>query len=434
MRKKPSLIISLVWILCPLLIIAQSNVSSGDYVVGKTYTLQSEILKEEITLQVHLPKTYPSTVKRYPALFLLDGQDNFLHGVSTSNALSQKSLSPEFLVIGIVTEGKQRNTWAFSQKENFMEALEKEVVTFIDQNFRASEERIIFGWEGTGGLVIELFTQKPHLFSAYLGASPTPIYSPYFPMYQKEFEALENTLTSNQVTGKFLYVTQSHQDFPVQYGIDNLIELLESKAPESLRWVYKKLEDERHPMTPFNTIFHGMEAYFFNYPGFEVRDFEAFKQKGGLAYIDTYYKERAERFDFSKEENDRAHKRMRRAMVIAAISEDNFEAFEAFIKAFESDGFWDEQYLNQAYWYGWYYLQNQKPEKAMEVFNFLAQKHEDSPRPFHGKGLVYRYKRDYQNAQKQFQKAVDMGKAIKDWRLSEYETDLDNIKGKISGN
>jgi hypothetical protein len=302
--------------------------------------------------------------------------------------------------------------------------LESEIIAFIEKQFRASGERILFGWEAGGGFVMNMLSDKPELFDAYLAASPTPIFGSYFPTHKKQFQKLEKSLSSSRVKDKFLYFTQSNKDFPVHYGIVNLVNLLESKASKSMRWKFKKLSDELHPTTPFNTIFHGVGEYYFDYSPYELTSFQEFKQKGAFAFLDNYNKARTERYGFTKEQNSQSMKRLRRGLVISSITMNDFAAFEFFMDRFEKNGFLDELFLPHAYWIGRFYLEHDKPGKASEIFSFLTKKFERKARAFQGLGDLFRYKKDYKNAQMNYTKAIELAKETSDWRLSEYESAL----------
>lgn len=416
-------------LLCSYPCFAQLS-AEGDHVVGQNFTLLSEALKDTLRFQVKLPKNYRNSTKAYPLLLLLDGQDHFNYGAGAMQLLTSYDYTPEFLLVGISLDPERRSQWVFGNPDAFLQSLESELFPLIDSQWRTSGERMVHGWEATGGLVIRLLTQKPDLFDGYFAASPTPIYGAYFPSYKKQFLALEHTLESEKVKGKFLYVTESADDFPVQYGMENLVALLQSKGAESLRWTYKKLKGEKHPTTGFPTLFQGLQAYYHNYPDFDVTDFDDFYAKGGFDAVDTYYNERSRRYGFDTAQTEASKKNMRRSIVISAISQNNFKVFDDLMRRLKSQGFLEEQYLNQAYWYAVFYLKHGHPNEAIEILNFLMQKFPESPRPLHGLGRVQEYLGDYALAKSFYKRAVQMGTMANDWRVEEYKADLKNLVGK----
>ena len=53
-----------------------------DNIVGTNHFIDSEILGEKRQIQIYLPPGYSETKKIYPVLYILDGQQFFLYGVS----------------------------------------------------------------------------------------------------------------------------------------------------------------------------------------------------------------------------------------------------------------------------------------------------------------------------------------------------------------
>ena len=406
-----------------------SQEKSSDNIVGKNYGIKSDQLNELINIQVFLPKGYNENEnQKYDTFYVLDGCDNYYSALSSLDKLSKYNYTPSFIVVSIVMEGENRYTLLYDT--DFIKLLEDDIIKFIDNNYKVSKNRLIFGWESTGGFVLDVLTKKPELFSGYIAASPTPILGEYFPMMEKEFNELSKVINSEKVNNKYLFVTQSHDDFPVNYGMENLIKLLEENDQSLLRWKYMELKNEKHPTTPYNTIFHGLKNYYYNYSPYQMKSYKEFVSAGGFEYLDEYYINRAKRFGFSKEETDEAKKKTRRSLVLTSIYENNFEAFEILIEKFEQEGFWEEQYLAHAYWCGRFYLENNKPIKAKEVFENLNKKHSDNARPLNGLGLVYEKLGELDKSLTYFEKAVTIGKSNDDWRLKEYQNNLERIINK----
>ena len=135
-----------------LIIISNSAITfaqsrESDNIVGKEYALQSEILKEERTIQVYVPDSYKDSLdKKYPVLYILDGQRLFLHGVSVIQTFnSQFQLGPDIIVVGINNVYPNRfNNFLGTE---FLDFIEREVIIHIDNNYRTSDERLFF-WLG----------------------------------------------------------------------------------------------------------------------------------------------------------------------------------------------------------------------------------------------------------------------------------------------
>ena len=78
-----------------------SQNSIQDNVVGVNLTINSKFLKENRKIQVYLPDGYSKSNKKYPVIYLLDGQRYFLYGVTLDRLLKHFRMTPDFIVVGI---------------------------------------------------------------------------------------------------------------------------------------------------------------------------------------------------------------------------------------------------------------------------------------------------------------------------------------------
>lgn len=406
-----------------------TQVKGLDNVIGKTYQVTSKILKDTVTIQIYLPKNYSKEKKSYATLYLLDGQWFFPQGVSAQIGYTQRgriSDTPEFIVAGIVTQDDKRWQWSFGQIHEFFHFLEKELITFMDQTFRTTQERMLFGWEATGGLVVQALTYKPALFDAYFASSPTPIYSLYFPMYHKQFNDLKQRLAkSSSLKNKCLYVGAAENDYPAHYGMQNLVALLNKKAPRDFRWTYRKMFNTSHEMSAYQTIFQGIKSFYYNYRPLNVNSIAEFKKLGGIPYIKSYYDQRAQRFGFNNpQELAKAWQATMRNITLVAVGENNYPVFDKLYQQFKPKKLLENSFLPHGISYARFYLQHHKPQKALEVNQFLLKKFAQKAAPYHMAGKIYEALNHHAKAQNYYTKAVNMAKKNKAFRLGEYEASL----------
>ncbi|MEZ5427784.1 MAG: alpha/beta hydrolase-fold protein [Pyrinomonadaceae bacterium] len=391
--------------------------------------MASKILDENVEIKIYLPPGYKGSEAKYPVFYLLDGQWFFLHAVSSQIAYTQRGVpeTPEFIVVGIVTQGDRREKWLLTDSRPFLEFIERELISFVDKNFRTSGERILFGWEASAGLVIGALTQKNELFDAYLAASPTPLYGSYFPGYEKQYRALERLFSDEKQSDKFLYFTAAENDYPAQYGIDKLRQLLEEKK-SPIRWEYRKLKGAEHRETAYGTIFRGLKSYYYNYPALTFNSLAEFRESGEMKYIDQYYRKRADRFGFKDKADLEKNLQMTRTnLMLLAVAEDDFRTFDLLIGKFEADDFLNKSFLGHANSYAQFYLKNKKPKKALDILNSLLKRFPASARIFNSLGDVYATLNDKAKALEYYKKAVALSRENPDGRIDEYEKDLKNL-------
>src|SRR5262249_2004077 len=76
--------------------------ADGPVVIGETRRIHSTVLNEDRVYRVSLPESYGwAKDRRYPVLFLLDGQTHFLHVAGSVGYLAQQGDIPEMIVVGL---------------------------------------------------------------------------------------------------------------------------------------------------------------------------------------------------------------------------------------------------------------------------------------------------------------------------------------------
>ncbi|WP_395373677.1 alpha/beta hydrolase-fold protein [Marinicella sp. W31] len=415
-----------VLIICCTTHLRAADTKISDYVIGQSHIINSDALNEAVTLEIYQP---PTEKKNLPILFLLDSQHHFPHAIAVQQFTSEYNQSPEFMVVGIRTTDDSRSRWFYTQKEEFLAFFKSELIPYLEKGFPVGQERLLFGWEFAGSLIISTMTTDSELFNGYITASPTPIYGRYFPHAKADFDAFKQQLKSGRLKNTFFYFSQSMHDFPVQYGLENLLKL-KNNYPQHLQWSYRQWQHVTHSGTGFPTLLDGIKSYYHNYPYLRASEvgLEKFLQKGGIGHIAPYYTSRKIRFGFTQEETDKAVKITHLSLVLQAVSENNYAAFEDFMQTFyASPEALENEHPNQLFNISMFYLQHGKSEKSLNLLNLLVKKYPDSPRPINGIGDNYWSLGDQKKARKYYQQAVKMARDNQHWRLSEFEMDLQKL-------
>jgi len=390
-----------------------------DNVIGKKFSIASKVLAENRDVQIYLPEGYHSSTKKYPVLYILDGQRLFTLGVSLSQSLrSTVKVTPEFIVVGINNQYPDR--FNHFTETDFSAFIEKELLPHVEKNYRATNERILFGWEFAGAYVIETLAKKPTLFSGHIAASPYPVAETWFAK-QSRVEQLEDKLQSN--LDSYLYFTVSEGENGVIGGTDKLNELLTTKTPQQLRWTYRVIPDEEHLSTAYATMFQGVKNYFYGYQIFQIDSLKHFNEAGGLKNFYAYNKHRAQRFGFSEQ----AEPWSMFTIVRNAIRADNFEQFDLFMNEFKSTDMLEKIKLSRANSIAQYYLENKQYQGAIEVFEIMAKANPENAKIQNELGDAYLSLNQKSITKKYYQRAVELAKKSKDKRLIEFQQDLDNL-------
>jgi len=132
--------------------------------------IHSEILNDDINLQIKLPDTYGhSNDFRYPVLVVLDGSTQFEHIAANVSFLSSYAIVPEMIIVGVSSNHRLKSFTPtqleqFKDRsggaENYRQFLETELLSGLGQKYRTANYHILSGHSMAG------------LFSSYVALTP----------------------------------------------------------------------------------------------------------------------------------------------------------------------------------------------------------------------------------------------------------------------
>lgn len=373
--------------------VATSQVKVDKISVGTNYIINSKVLEQDRNIQVYIPDGYEiNPQKPYPVLYVLDGQEYFLHGIAYQDMLRFRDKSPEFIIVGINTERQLRRTLFYKESDKFIAFLDTELIPFIDEEFRTQKEkeRIYFGWEMAAGLGLEILGEHKNLFSGFILASPTH--------KSARMEGLIKLTSDEQSSYPFLLVSAA----PEEHWIANDT-VFQSAIASSKSWRYTMLDREDHYTTPLKTIHEGLSDYFSDYKPIRLRSVQAYDDYGGLEALRVYYKKRGKRYNLPQD----IHKETKHFLILNTIQEDNFKRFEVYMNEFEnyihsnSRDFWLNRYAN-------FYIDHNEIEKALYLFDFGLEKFPESVLLLEGLGDFYKGQDKQEKARRYYKKALEI--------------------------
>ncbi|HSG26838.1 MAG TPA: alpha/beta hydrolase-fold protein [Candidatus Krumholzibacterium sp.] len=154
----------------------------GDPVsIGTIRKIRSEVLGEERTMLVWLPRDYEGTRLRFPVLYLLYGdqvEGYFAETVHQVSRLGTNGTIPQLIVVGIANVERYRDLRPDGQRGNpsgigpFTEFLGSELFPFIESEYRTKDFRILVGPQAGGVFGLYELTGGTGLFDAYILENP----------------------------------------------------------------------------------------------------------------------------------------------------------------------------------------------------------------------------------------------------------------------
>jgi predicted alpha/beta superfamily hydrolase len=193
-------------------------------VMGTIDSVQSNILNEKRKVWIHVPDGGPAGLyakKRYPVVYLLDGDAHFSSVVGMIEQLSSvngNTICPEMIVVAIPNTDRTRDLTPthvdsdppfmdrnFSKNsgggEKFLSFIEKELMPHIDSLYPTQPYKMLIGHSFGGLAVMQALTKHTNLFNAYVAIDPS--------MWYDKLRFLTETkkeLTNKKYAGISLYV------------------------------------------------------------------------------------------------------------------------------------------------------------------------------------------------------------------------------------
>ncbi|MFT7096897.1 MAG: putative alpha/beta superfamily hydrolase [Glaciecola sp.] len=343
-----------VFAICFLFVLANSsNAYASLRGESKADSLPSKILDEQRDLLVRLPNNYhQNTALSYPVLYLLDGQRNFNHTAGTLDFLNQDGKAQEMIIIAIKNTHRARdytptydenyNRWGISGgADNFLDFIEKELIPYVNNNYRTNNLRILSGHSLGGLLAVYALQSRPHLFQAHFAFSPSLWWHK-----QVTFKEAEKFFTNTRALNNYLYLNLGNEKGDMLTAFQKYTDLLKTNTPIGFSYHVDIDEQESHGTTALVGQTH---AYRHFYQSLQCPE-DVVAQ--GLPAIKAFYKKQSEKYGYSIQPSYRAinsagynalkAKDFTKAIELFKVNAENYshraDAYDSLADGLESNG------------------------------------------------------------------------------------------------
>lgn len=245
----------------------------------ETRSFYSKILEREMVLFIKIPATYKTnTEKIYPCWYCTDGNRSFPMIADMASYFEIPVIvEPEIFVVGIGYQIRDMGDWGawrtrdltptnvpssdtywsglfskFAGREfevktggsaKFLECIEKEVLPFMESNYRVSATGRGLGGYSYGGLFsLYVLFKRPELFSLYYAGSPSIRYDKgVLYTYEKEHAA-----TNKDLNATLFMTAGGAEDSAMIANVNILAAQLESRNYPGLKVETHVFPDENH--------------------------------------------------------------------------------------------------------------------------------------------------------------------------------------------
>ncbi|MCW3114790.1 MAG: alpha/beta hydrolase [Segetibacter sp.] len=188
--------------------------NSQSITIGKKEIIFSRVLNENRKIWIYTPDITSQSVspgKRYPVLYLLDGDAHFFSTVGIIQQLSQANgngVLPEMIVVAIENTNRLRDLVPsddLTKTNPFIDFLSSELIPYIDKNYNTAPYKLLVGHSLGGLIAIDVLTKFPQLFNACIAIDPSMWYN-----NEKFLNSTIAQLPKQNMTGKRLFVATAN--------------------------------------------------------------------------------------------------------------------------------------------------------------------------------------------------------------------------------
>ena len=249
-----------------------ATVSSAPVQLGTAYVLQSEILGEERTINVHLPSSYEAGNDSYPVIYLLDGgvHEDYHHVSGLMQFLATYELMPPSILVGIANSDRFRDMTFPTELEellerapqaggsaNFRRFLEEELKPYVEANFRSGDRSTLIGQSLAGLFATEVFVETPELFDDFVIVSPSLWWDEY-----SLIPRIEESVRSHRETSGNLCILVGNEGDEMEGPAHRFAAAVAAHAPDGLKWKHIALPEENHATILHRALYRAIEAIY----------------------------------------------------------------------------------------------------------------------------------------------------------------------------
>jgi predicted alpha/beta superfamily hydrolase len=247
---------------------------TGDFSIGQIHQIESEILKENRKLNIHLPSNFHQD-SVYPVIYLLDGSahEDFLHVVGLLQFFQLQFFMPDFIVVGIENVDRKRDFTFYpsdtsfltdipsaGQSGKFIEFIELELQPYIESIFKTNETKYLIGQSLGGLLATEVLLKKPELFSNFFIVSPS-LWWDNASMLNQAMELLKK----QTVRPEFVYIAVGKKEHKImRRDARKLYKYVKNGKSDKQKLYLNKMKKENHASILHLALYDGFKVLFPN--------------------------------------------------------------------------------------------------------------------------------------------------------------------------
>jgi len=254
-----------------------SSANANEVVIGKSETLNSQVLNETRKLFISLPENYDKTGYNYPVLYFSDAHAHFEIMASTVNFLTKANKIPPMILVGIDTsenrvrdltpivydEEEKNHPWFksvnYGGASKFANFIESELVPHINKKYRTTDFKVFSGHSFGGLFSFYTYLNKPNLFDGYMAISPSLGWDKERLVAEAKHQIEQKTLSKAAI-----YLSKGNEKGTTGASYTAITQAFESVNIDSVS--SQEFPDESHLTVVFDAHYHGLTTLFKAWP------------------------------------------------------------------------------------------------------------------------------------------------------------------------
>ena len=279
--------------------------------LGESMVIDSEVLTESRRVFIATPSSYEQNDGQYGVVYVLDGDTQFNHVVSSAEFLAgfANQSIPPLVVVGIGNTNRVRDMTPPSEApqnqflqqggaDQFLEFIVDELTPWVDERYRTTDYKVLVGHSLGGLFAVHSLISESDAFDSVLVIDPSLSWNS-----QETAQQASEFVAANAGLSTSLYLAVSDIGAPDFSGTQRLIEVLSANAPRSLRWHFAEFTGESHDSVPLPAVFRGLRWIFADW---DVEDraegeFSSAPAEEIFENIDEIYRQSGQQFGLERE-------------------------------------------------------------------------------------------------------------------------------------
>lgn len=189
-----------------------ANAQSNKIEIGIIDTINSKILNDKRPIWIYKPDNF-DLQKKYPVIYLLDGDWHFVSVVGMIQQLSYingNTICPEMIIVGIPVKDRFRDLTPSCDSSiaktsggynSFISFINKELIPYIDSTYPTAPYKILIGHSLGGLTVMNTLMKFPDMFNSYVAIDPSMWWE-----NQQSLKEAETVISSGKFENKRLFL------------------------------------------------------------------------------------------------------------------------------------------------------------------------------------------------------------------------------------